>query len=450
LFTWNASQAQNLPYHILPSVRKQMNPFAVKTTVLPSGERLPLLCSRSTGIPLFDPTVWSISELRARNLSSSTLRQALRAVMVLNLVLDRLGVDLDSRFDEGKSIDLGEVEEITRQCRLSLEDLADDEVPEPRLVSAKVVSLEKVRMRTSSARQASHVDPNTLAIRIRYIRDYLKWRTKVRLLRLGPKHALYSGLQTTADIVESTLTARIPASSGRNSLEQREGLSPEALAALLRIIDPACPDNPWKSEHLRERNALAVYWLLLLGVRRGELLGTRISHIDVRANEVLIARSADSPDDPRREQPNTKTFDRLLPLDDGLAALTRKYILGARRKITGARRNEFLIVAEKTGAPLTLGALNKVFETLRNHCPELPRNFNAHVLRHTWNDHFSELMTKQKVPEAEEKKMRSHLMGWSENSTSAATYIRRYVREQAGKASLALQSDLNTEKSNAR
>jgi integrase len=446
LFTCIASQAQNVPYHILPSVRKQVNPFAVKTSVLPSGERLPLLCFRSTGVPLFEPTVWSLTELRARNRSSSTLQQALRAVMVLNLVLDRLGVNLDSRFDQGRLVDLGEVEEITRQCRLSLQDLAGEELLQSRPVSAKVVSLEKARMRAPSAPQSDPVDPNTLAIRIRYIRDYLKWRAKVRLLKMGPKHELYIGLKATADAVDSTLTARIPASSGRNSLGQREGLSPEALAALLRIIHPACPDNPWKSEHLRERNALAVYWLLFLGVRRGELLGVRITDIDFRAHEALIARRADSPDDPRKDQPNTKTSDRLLPLDESVATATRQYILGARRKITGARKHEFLMVAEKTGAPLTLGALNKVFETLRDHCPELPRNFNAHVLRHTWNDLFSELMTKQQVPDAVEKKLRSHLMGWSENSTSAATYLRRFVREQARKASIALQHDMHTEK----
>ena len=448
MFTWIASQAHNLPYHILVMVRKQVNPFAVKTALLPSGERLPLLCSRSTGIPLFDPTVWSISELRARNLSSSTLKQALRAVMVLNLVLDRLGVDVESRFDEGRLIDLGEVEEITRQCRLSLQELAEEEAPEPRLVSAKVVSLEKARMRSSSTPHPSPVDQNTLAIRIRYIRDYLKWRAKTRLLRLGPRHELYSALRTTADTVESTLTARIPTSSGRNSLEEREGLSPEALAALRRIIDPTCHDNPWKSEYLRERNALIVKWFLSLGLRRGELLGVRISDINFQANEVLIARNADSPDDPRKEQPNTKTLARLLVLDKDLAALTREYIVGARRNIPGARKHEFLIVADGTGAPLTLGGLNKVFETLRNHCPELPRNFNAHVLRHTWNDLFSALMKARKVPEEAEKKMRSHIMGWSANSTSAATYTRRYTREQARKASLALQDDLNTEKPN--
>ena len=77
-----------------------MNPYAVRHTLMPSGERLPMLLLRDTGVPLFEPTVWSISELRARNLSSSTLQQALRAVMVLHLALERLGVDLEARLDE--------------------------------------------------------------------------------------------------------------------------------------------------------------------------------------------------------------------------------------------------------------------------------------------------------------------------------------------------------------
>jgi hypothetical protein len=82
------------------AMRKQANPFEVKTARLPSGERLPRLRSRATGIPLFQPTVWSLTELRGRNQSSSTIQQALRAVMVLNLVLERLGIDLDARIDQ--------------------------------------------------------------------------------------------------------------------------------------------------------------------------------------------------------------------------------------------------------------------------------------------------------------------------------------------------------------
>jgi integrase len=431
-------------------VRKQVNPFAVRHTLLPSGERLPMLLSRTTGIPLFEPTVWSISELRARNLSSSTLQQALRAVMVLHLALEHIGVDLGARLDAGRLIDLGEIEELTRQCRLPLEDQTGYEEPHPVSARPKVVLIERARMSADPPVQLNSVDPNTVAIRIRYIRDYLAWLTKVRQLKLGPKHELYHGIKTVADMVTSSLTARIPSSSGRNSLENREGLSAQELAALRRIIALDSPDNPWNSDHLRERNALIVNWLLSLGVRRGELLGVRISDINFQTNEVLIARRADSPDDPRKDQPNTKTLARLLSLEEDLAAMTRQYVMGARRRIPGAKKHEFLIVAEGTGAPMTLSALNKLFEALRSRCPELPRDFNAHVLRHTWNDLFSALMTERKVSAEDEKRMRAHVMGWSPTSDTAATYTRRYVREQARLASIALQKGLNMERSDEK
>lgn len=48
-------------------------------------------------------------------------------------------------------------------------------------------------------------------------------------------------------------------------------------------------------------------------------------------------------------------------------------------------------------------------------------------------------MDAQKVPEAEEEKLRSYLMGWVQGSRIAATYTRRHTREKAKQASLELQ-----------
>ena len=93
-------------------MRKQPNPYTVRTVVLDSGERLPMLCARTGGLPLFEPTLYALTELRAKNRSTSTIQQALRSVMVLCLVLDRLGVDLDVRLSEGRLLELGEVEEV--------------------------------------------------------------------------------------------------------------------------------------------------------------------------------------------------------------------------------------------------------------------------------------------------------------------------------------------------
>jgi integrase len=95
-----------------------------------------------------------------------------------------------------------------------------------------------------------------------------------------------------------------------------------------------------------------------------------------------------------------------------------------------------------------LSALNKVFVVLRRKCPDLPDDLSPHVIRHTWNDHFSEIMDRRRVSEETEKKMRSRLMGWSETSGTAAAYTRRHVQRKAREASLALQKKLKGEPSN--
>lgn len=69
---------------------------------------------------------------------------------------------------------------------------------------------------------------------------------------------------------------------------------------------------------------------------------------------------------------------------------------------------------------MALVTLNKIFVVLRRKCPDLPRDLVARVLRHTWNDQFSDIMDRKKVSEETEKKIRSRQMGWSETSATAA------------------------------
>ncbi|HEY0938803.1 MAG TPA: site-specific integrase [Steroidobacter sp.] len=429
-------------------MRKQISPFAVRQVCFPSGERLPMLCSRASGLPLFEPTLYALTELRARNRSAATIQQALRSIMVLYLALDRLGIDLADRLGQGKLLEAGEIEEIVRACRLPLPAFTSEEAGQP-LRRSTVVSLERVRMR-SPAVETADVDPGTAAIRLHYIRGYLKWRVDTQLLKLSgsQRGAAYAHLRSTADVVHRALEERTPASRSRNLTGQRQGMSEEALARVLEVIKPDYPDNPWKGEHARERNALIVRWFIDLGLRRGELLGVKIPNINFQGNEVLIERRADDPDDPRINQPNAKTYDRLLPLSDELTRLTHRYITGHRRAKEGSRKHTFLFVAVATGAPLTLSSLNKVFVVLRRKCPDLPDDLSPHVLRHTWNDHFSEIMDQQGVSEETEKKMRSRLMGWSETSGTAAIYTRRHVQRKAREVSLAMQRKLNKEPSN--
>jgi len=359
--------------------------------------------------------------------------------MVLYLVLERLKIDLDQRLGEGRLLELGEIEELVRWCRLPLEAFTgDQERPAP---PSRVVTLEKARMKSPAPGHAE-LDPNTVAIRIHYIRDYLKWRADGHMLKLGRNRAGtgLSDLKINSEIVFRSLDEHIPSSHGRNDAEQRQGMSESDLAKLIEIIQPDSPENPWKGEHAKERNALIIRWFLTLGIRRGELLGVRVSDTDFQTNEVLIARRADDPDDPRANEPNTKTRDRLLSMDEDLAVLTRRYVTGVRRRIEGARKHPFLFVSNGTGKPLSLSGVNKIFVVLRKKCPSLPDDLYPHIFRHTWNDRFSDVMDTRKVSEETEKKMRAKLMGWSETSGTAAMYTRRHTARKAREASLDLQS----------
>lgn len=240
------------------------------------------------------------------------------------------------------------------------------------------------------------------------------------------------------------LSERIPSSSGRNSVGQRQGMTKTEVERMLKAIDPASPDNPWKNKHARVRNQLIFHWLLSLGLRKGELLVIKLADIDLRSNEVTVSRRADDPEELRKDEPNTKTKDRLLSLGDTLANMTRDYILGVRKAMRNAKRHPYFIVATGTGRPLTKSAVNKLFVELRTKVPGLPEELTPHVLRYSWNDAFSEQMDAKNVEPAEEEKMRKQQMGWSDKSKMASLYTKRHTEKKAKEASLALQANMHT------
>lgn len=399
---------------------------------------------------MFDPTVFALTEVRGKNLASNTIGNVLRAVMVFQLFLDARSIDLDARLADGALLSLGEVEDLTRLCRLKIADLAalSSERANAAVAPAptQVVSLEKARMQAQAASPAE-VDLGVTATRLHYIRSYVQWLCTERLSRHGLDPSVAARLRDAAKRVSDAIDSRIPRKPGRNALDQREGLSDEDVAELLRVTDPHSPDNPWKDQHTRYRNALLVRWLLHFGLRIGEALGVRNSDIVDYRKEVTIHRRADDPDDPRRAQPQTKTRARVLPLSAELLAQTQAYNLNHRSTLPEAKRHPFLFVASRTGRPLSLSAAQKMFQELRKKCPALPEDLSAHPLRHTWNDQFSEKMDENGVSPETEKQARSYLMGWSPTSNTAATYTRRHVRKKAKEVSLALQDQLvNREK----
>lgn len=395
-----------------------MSDYFVRQMVMDTGERLPVLCTGRTGQPVPEPLLYALTELRARGLASATIRNSMEAVMLLQLVLEARGIDLNDRLRAGRLLDSHEIDLV---------------------VNATSRPISSIRRHQPDD---SYVSRDTAASRILYIHAYLVWRSQVELLRKDPKVKSYKAVQLHFQDSCAALKARGPCAMVRGGIGERQGLSDEAIKLVVGLIESSHESSPWNREHTRVRNSLILRWFYELGIRRGELLGIKTTDIDFQQNLVLIARRADSKDDPRRYPPNTKTKARLLPLSRDLADATYHYIMSSRRSLGGSLRHEFLFVADGGGAPLSLVGLSKVFAVMRRKRADLPCDLSPHVLRHTWNDRFSEAMDQANVPEEQEKKMRSTLMGWSESSGTAATYTRRYVQRKAAGAIKSMQAGL--------
>lgn len=218
-----------------------LNPYAVKTLVLTSGERLPVLIALATGAPLFEPSVYVLSEIRATNRASNTIDQVLRSIMVLQLFLDSSGIDLERRIRQGAVFRLSELDELVRHCRRPVVDqLKCNSIPTPRR-SVRRSATESVRLVQRQAALAE-VAGHTAANRVRVIRDYLDWFVRYHMAR--SHSAAGERLWHEWTSCKEALNARLPRHKGRNTVGQREGLQPEVVEKLLNVTLPTSPENP--------------------------------------------------------------------------------------------------------------------------------------------------------------------------------------------------------------
>lgn len=412
--------------------------YAIRTTVFESGERMPILVNAVTGLPLFEPCIYACTEIRPKTGSAATIEQALRGVQFLLTFADARMINLAERFAVGRFLDLHELDDLVRSAYISLGTARSPRRNEL-VTGPKVLSFDQVAKRTRKSNEAEPVSISTVSIRLYYASTYLEWmghRAAHRVCRTLEQKNDYMALLRE---FLGRLRARTPRARGCSS---RQGLTAEQKAELLRVIAPNCPDNPWNGEFVRDRNRLIILWGLGTGLRRGELLGLHIKAIDIRREMADVVRRPDDRKDPRKYQPNTKTRERAIGISKELAYWTHEHIVKHRSKLRGARRHDFLFVAENTGRPLSLAALSKVFRSLRACHPAVGDSLTSHVLRHTWNEDFSEVADKAGLSPEDERRARNHAMGWSDLSKSSDHYLRRRTQRLATDASLQIQQSL--------
>lgn len=412
------------------------NPYAVRWSKFADGERMPFLVRISTGLPLLAPTYWIVSCRRPSGKQPNTLCNDLRALMYVHLWADARGVDLQNRLESGAFLTLTEVADLDTFCGKYMRDALAE------LLEA--VGCVKLKPRKSK-KQRRTVKLLEKRNRLAAIYSYIEYTSADYLSRLHLQPERWKHYNSVRANCLEWISSRVRAikKPRRNDLGDREGLEEGDIIRLRAVIEPDHPENPFRPE-VRFRNYVMVKLMLDLGIRRGELLGIRIEDCTLGGSRgtITIHRRPDDPDDPRTNQPASKTNARVLPLGGRLTELLHEWIVHHRPKIRGARKHPFLIVSSSDGKPLSLSMVNKMMRQLRSRVPGLPSELSAHVLRHTWNDDFSDAMDKKGVPGDQEAKWRARLMGWRRKE-SAEAYLRRTVRRRSNQVLVEMHDKLD-------
>ncbi|HGS7994521.1 site-specific integrase [Pseudomonas aeruginosa] len=382
-----------------------------------NGERFVMLVDEA-GMPLFYPSLYVSVHMRGRSLAVNTIQNALNAIKALYAWLHHYRIDLESRFSRCELLQAHEVHSLRDFMQKPLADAN----------GGKVVSI---------SRRPKIVSTSNQYARMSVIADYLGF------LAVQLQSPSTRGSENIERMV-SQVKANRPRKSTKSNVDRDEKhLSDAVLDVLEAALKPGSKRNPVHEYAVQVRNALMFSILRVTGLRRGELLNLRVEDIDFAKNTLKVVRRADSKGDARTYQPVVKTRERTFPLMPELVDQIHGYVLGHRNKVPGAKSHGYLFVTHKAGTsqgmPLSNAGFGKFMVELRN-IVEGVNGIHAHSLRHHWNYSFSNICEGQGIKPEREEKLRSYLMGWSETSGTAATYNRRHIKEQAGKAVLELQS----------
>ncbi len=415
------------------------NPYTIEWIRFTSGERLPLLVRRVTGLPIEAPTYWVTASERPLNKAAATLEKQLRHLMLLYLWADARGRTPEDLIGAPGFLTLEQLNDLDRFCRQRFPDAVAV------ALKAQGAGGNVVPFRGRKPKNPDRPGVRTdVGHRIAAIHAFLDHVSFAHASRLEPGSEARRVYEAARKAILGALRERARAFRPPRGVRQpREGLPEETRQLLLAAIRPGHADNPWEPQ-VQKRNELIVRLLYELGMRRGEVLCLRVGDIKLTPDGGLltIERRPQDPEDPRQPKPQVKTLGRELAIVPALRELFTG-CLAERRKLPGARRHPFLFVSAADGAPLGWWSMTKIFKALRERVADLPDDLSAHVLRHDWNDRFSEMSDRASphrtnLDATKEERARAYAQGWS-NPATATQYTRRWTREAANKRSLAMQ-----------
>lgn len=399
------------------------------------GQLSGLLVKRVDGVPVGYQNLFITHNYFKTSHSYNTIKSMIKILGLLSDIFDFMNLDVESRFKVGSLLTISEIELLTswlmRPVNKLYEAASINNSTNVVFLKRKKIELNKYKILIDE----DLVEPETSYVRISLVAEYLHWLAGV--------------FDIASSVVIEKMKTRIlrhrPIKINRFDDDKPfKSLNKKDKVAMLQLVEPNSPNNPWKVEEVQHRNKLIVSILLYTGCRKGELLSLKVSDIESDNRVLKIRKRKNDIEDTRVSPALPKTRNRDIEVGFELHGLIEDYIIKYRSKVMGANKTPFLFVSHQKGAteakPLSNSAVDRIFNDIKK---VLGISAFPHALRHTWNDVFSEkveqFLDSGELTKSEVEDIRSYAMGWKPDSGTAKIYTKRYEQKKAMKISLHLQ-----------
>lgn len=388
-------------------------PLKTKVIRLPEGDRH-VLTVDARDFPADWPNLYCTISLRSSGMALATMQTHATAICMLHNWCGERGISLRERIE---TLDLFAMEEIA-SLRLAMRvNLSPPRKGHPRSVVVKNAHW---------------------SMRLKAISTYIAWHGDHVLSRMSARDQRWPAARKRLDGTCKRINGKI---RNRGS-KKKEGLKKDEQAAVAVGISLGHPENRF-SPSIQPRNLALVAVYSEGGLRRGEAAGLKFSDMHLNGSEpyIEVERRPDDPDDPRAQEPNTKTLAHPVPIGTKVARLLGDYMIYDRPKFKNARKSPYVFLSQE-GKPLSLSSIDQIFRTLRK-VSGVPKDFSTNSLRRTWNDRIGDAADLMGIAPELEMQIRNQAQGRVVHSNQAIEYQRGRLRRSGNAIAIRMQ-DLAT------
>ena len=380
--------------------------FLVHLALFSSGERFPILLCGDSFQPVVLPTRYILDECRETR-QAATLLRSVRVLKWFYEWCQVAEIDLEHRLRHGRVPSVAEVSGFCRYLR------------------ARRTTGVFGSVGVSEEERTSILLPATFNSYLAVVEDFLTWAAYEFIPVATPAGEVRDTVEAARERIRRAFRSN---KVGGRAPRKRYGLTDPELAELRAVVTPGAKRNPFKPA-LQFRDHVIIELMLATGIRRGELLKLKLSHLPFGPKTTLtVERSPDDKEDVRRNEPQVKTREREIPVPKPLAVELWRYAQKYRRP----GRHPYLFTSHRGGVPLDAAGVNGIFSLLVKRCfPNLQGKLHPHILRHTFNNRLMDKALELGWSDDRRNKVQTYLNGWSESSSMPEIYTRRLVEAEA-------------------